>query len=250
MAQTDSAGIPWEGRQLQPHPFSGDSGEADSVLTEAITTLASQPLDATAHQAVFQALQGTRLYAPIMPIAVTRHIGAQGLMQENSSDMVMVRLRSADGRETVPGFLDIPSLVNWSDAARPVPVESERLCAATLEEGAEMLILNPSQKASYLVRRPALHAFLRGEEWQPAWNSVEVARGIADIAAGITWIDSVRVLPGSDAVHISGPEVMVRIFVRETPSDADLQQFTQVIQDNEVCRARVDSLRLSLVMTE
>ena len=106
-APTDSAGHAWEGRDLKPNPFSGDTGLADAALLEAMTQVAQAPLDPAAHQQVIQALSGARLYAPIVPMVVDQEVGDNGLMADNSSEMAMVRLQAEDGRECTPGFSEI-----------------------------------------------------------------------------------------------------------------------------------------------
>ncbi|NNV09275.1 SseB family protein, partial [Geobacillus sp. MMMUD3] len=140
---TDSAGQPWEGRNLAPNPFSGDTGEADAPLLAALETAAESPLDPAAHQGVVAALAGVRLYAPIVPIAVDHGVGENGLMVDNSSDMAMVRLQAEDGRECTPGFSAIPPLTAWHPEARPVPIESERLALGAIEADSQLVVLDP-----------------------------------------------------------------------------------------------------------
>lgn len=242
----DSAGVPWAGRDLRPNPFSGDTGEADPALAAALRAVSDSPFDPAAHRAVVNALRGTRLYAPVMPTAVEHTTDAAGLVHDNSSEMAMVRLAAEDGRECTPGFSDIPHLTEWGTGARPVPIESERLCMAAIEEGAQLVVLDPGSRAPFLLRRTALWAFVRGHDWTPAWADREVAEAVGALARRFSWIESVALAPGSHTVHVSGPEVALVLTVTGRPCPEDLQEFQQALAGHEVVVDRVDSTRITL----
>ncbi|MYM19476.1 SseB family protein [Brevibacterium sp. 5221] len=242
----DSAGTPWAGRTLRPNPFSGDDGRADPALRSALEAVAAAPLDPAAHTGVLTALRAARLYAPVLPTAVEHVSDERGFVHDNRSEMAMVRLAAEDGREATPCFTDIPALTAWADAARPVPIEAERMAAAAIEEGAQLLVLDPGTAHTFVVRRPALWAFIQGRAWTPAWADEAVARACARATAGLDWIDAAGVGPGTAQVGTAGPEVALTLTCSRQPSAAELGVVQERLSANEVLAERADSLTLSL----
>lgn len=241
----DSAGVPWGGRELHPTPFAGDSGEADPQLLSALRSVTADPLDPQRHRAVVAALTETRLFAPILPTVLEQTVDERGLMHDNSSEMAMVRLKSGDGREATPAFSDIPSLTAWHPDARPVPIEAERLGAAAVEEGAQLVVIDPGTPHTYLLRRPALWAFLQRHPWLPAWADASVASALHTAATGFPWITGVGMGPGTAGVHAAGPEVRVQVRTAHTPSGDQRSSFQRALAESPVLAEQVDSLTLS-----
>lgn len=239
----DSAGVPWAGRTLRPNPFSGDTGQADPALTAALERVNAHPFDPEAHSAVLRALSGTRVYAPVLPTAVEHTTDARGFVHDNSSDMAMVRLASTDGRQCTPAFTDIPTLTAWHATARPVPTQAERLGAAAVEEGAQLVVINPGSPRAFLIRRPALWAWLQGQEWTPAWANARVAGAVSQIARQHSWIDSVAVAVGSPHVVTGGPEVALTVEVNRAP---EVQALHTALAAAEVVVDLVDSLTIQI----
>ncbi len=243
---TDSAGQPWEGRNLAPNPFSGDTGEADANLLTALEAAAASPLDPRAHEGVVAALAGARLYAPIVPIAVDHGVGLNGLMVDNSSDMAMVRLRAEDGRECTPGFSAIPPLTAWHPEARPVPIESERLALGAIEADSQLVVLDPGTDRSFLLRRPALFAFAQGRSWTPAWADPTVAEAAVALAGQFPWLSRISLSPGSARVHVEGPELGIRLGVTGQVPAEEVERFQQALGADPIIVERADSLALQL----
>lgn len=243
---TDSAGQSWSGRDLRPNPFSGDSGLADANLLAALDRVSTSPLDPELHRGVLAALAQVRLYAPIVPMVLDQELGENGLMVDNSSEMAMVRLQAEDGRECTPGFSGIPPLTAWHPEARPVPIEAERLLLGAIEVGSQLVVLDPGAETSFLLRRPALFAFVQGQDWTPSWADAEVGEALVAIAEGFDWIDQISLSPGSARVHAAGPEVGIRLGVRSQVSDEEMTRFHQALSADETIIERVDSLALQL----
>lgn len=241
----DSAGVPWGGRELHSNPFAGDTGEADAALLEALRAVAAQPLDPQRHQGVLNALRGARLYAPILPRVLEQSVDERGLMHDNSSEMAMVRLSAGDGREATPAFTDIPSLTAWHDGARPVPIEAERLGAAAVEEGAQLVVVDPGTPHAFLMRRPALWAFLQGHPWLPAWADAEVASALQAAVQDFEWIAGVGMGPGTETVHAGGTEVRIVIRTSQPPTPQQSARLQEALAATEELADRVDSLALA-----
>lgn len=243
---TDSAGQAWSGRDLKPNPFSGDTGEADPGLLAALERVRLEPLDPAAHQGVLVALAGARLYAPIVPMALDHEVNEQGLMVDNSSEMAMVRLQADDGRECTPGFSAIPPLTAWHREARPVPIESERLVLGAIEAESQLVVLDPGAESSFLLRRPAMFAFVKGEEWTPSWADAEVGRRLATIGESFGWLTRLAISPGSHTVSIGGPELGIRLGVESEIPQTEVRRFQQAIAGDEELVAKIDSLAIRL----
>ncbi|MGC2942149.1 MULTISPECIES: SseB family protein [unclassified Brevibacterium] len=244
---TDSAGQAWAGRDLKPNPFSGDSGLADPALLEAMNLVAQAPLDPAAHQRVVQALSGARLYAPIVPMVVDQEVGANGLMADNSSEMAMVRLQAEDGRECTPGFSGIPPLTAWHADARPVPIESERLVLGAIEAESQLVVLDPGAETSFLLRRPAMFAFVQSQPWTPSWADAEVAQRLRAIAESFPWLARLGVSPGSSSVHLGGPELGITLGVETEVPPEEVRRFQETVAGDEDLVAKIDSLAIRLV---
>ena len=246
-APTDSAGQAWEGRDLKPNPFSGDTGLADAALLEAMTQVAQAPLDPAAHQQVIQALSGARLYAPIVPMVLDQEVGDNGLMADNSSEMAMVRLQAEDGRECTPGFSGIPPLTAWHSDARPVPIESERLVLGAIEAESQLVVLDPGAASSFLLRRPAMFAFVQSQPWTPSWADAEVAGRLRAIAESFPWLARIGVSPGSNSVHLGGPELGITLGVESEVPPEEVRRFQEAVAGDEELVAKIDSLAIRLV---
>lgn len=242
----DSAGTAWSGRELHPNPFSGDTGEADAGLAAALTGAHAAPFDPRAHVDVVAALRGARVYAPVLPTAVEHTTDERGFVHDNKSEMAMVRLASDDGRECVPCFTDIPTLTAWHPGARPVPVEAERLGAAAVEEGAELVVVDPGSDRSFLLRRPALWAFLQRLDWQPSWADAQVAQAIGEAVSGSDWIASVGAGPGSAGLVVAGPELAIELHAGRRPTAVELAALQEALAASPAIAERVDSLTLHL----
>ncbi|WP_166972588.1 SseB family protein [Brevibacterium atlanticum] len=244
---TDSAGQEWAGRNLKPNPFSGDSGLADAELLEAMGEVANAPLDPVAHQKVVTALSGVRLYAPIVPMVVDQEVGDNGLMSDNSSEMAMVRLQADDGRECTPGFSGIPPLTAWHPDARPVPIESERLVLGAIEAESQLVVLDPGAESSFLLRRPAMFAFVQSQPWTPSWADAEVARRVCAIAESFPWLAKLAISPGSSNVHLGGPELGISLGVESEVGQDDVRGFQEAVAGDEELVTKIDSLAIRLI---
>lgn len=240
----DSAGVPWGGRELHPNPFAGDTGQADPALRAALLAVSGEPFDPQRHRRVLEALTEARLYAPILPSALTQSVDERGLIHDNSSEMSMVRLRSGDGREATPAFTDIPTLTAWHPDARPVPIEAERLGAAAVEEGAQLVVLDPGAPQTFLLRRPALWSFLQRHSWMPAWADADVASALRTVARPFGWIGGVGMGPATAAVHAGGPEVRIEVRADRTPTEDERAAFRGALAADPTVTDRVDSLTL------
>ena len=118
----DSAGTPWQARELSPSGFEADDGTASPALLAA---LASAPDDT----ALMEAVRAARLLVPV--VAAPTEVDTTGEHPvETSVDMAAVTLVAPDGRRALPVFSGLDSLRAWDPDARPVPFH--RCCGPIL----------------------------------------------------------------------------------------------------------------------
>ena len=164
----------------------GDTGEADSRVTEALSAFAR---GTGSEHAALTALAGARLLVPVVAIA-----GAQGVwgaaealhagghrgpggtgggsppcgksaprgQTEQHSEMAIPTLVRSDGRRAVIAFTGIGSLRRWKDDARPVPVPATRVWTAALAE-ADAAVIDVAGPAPLAVEGARLRALANGE---------------------------------------------------------------------------------------
>ena len=91
-------------------------------------------------------------------------------------------MAAPDGRTALPVFSCVAALAAWRPDARPVPAEGPRAAAAALQEGWELLVVDPGG-ASVVVPRPAVVALATGAAWLPAVAAGEVRAEVRDAVA-------------------------------------------------------------------
>ncbi|WP_257571039.1 SseB family protein [Streptomyces sp. NP160] len=193
-AHGDSAGTPWAGRTLTDSPFAGDDGSLAPALAAVLDAAraSGEPVDV---EALITALPGARLFVPVTAVSAGTDEATGG---DLGADMAIPTLRSPDGRDALPVFTSVAALTAWSSTARPVPVEARRAAVSAVQEGQQLLVLDPGVEGaagSVVVPRPALWALAKGEPWTPSWRDPEVAGALERIAArmgGVVEITSTR----------------------------------------------------------
>lgn len=248
--KADSAGVPWAGRTLESHPFAGDTGEPDAALATALRNAAGEAgrFDPEAHRTVVSAFTPARVYAPILAELGEAGEGHAGLTAEKSAEMAMVTLAAEDGRAVAPAFSGIPELTAWNGQARPVPVEARRLALAAVDEGSQLVVIDPGSPHAFLIRRPALWLLAQGRagEWHPAWANPAVADAVAAAARAEDWIAGVSLRPGSHRVTVSGPELAVIVVPGGPVPPEGMERLRMRLATDAVIGEAVDSLALAL----
>lgn len=243
----DSAGQPWAGRSLTPPPFPDDDGTAAPALAAALAALAA-PTAAT-DQTALQAPAGARLADLVAVLGAVRLlVPVVAVTDESSADMALPRLRAPDGRAALPVFSSTAALAAWDDAARPVPVDGRRVALSAVDDGCDVLVLDPAGPA-VVVPRPAVWAVAQGRRWTPSPRDPAVAAAVAAAAADVRRAHPA--LLGSRCEP--GGRTELRVVLRVAPGlgraavrslTADLQA---ALAASEVVAERVDSLELRLV---
>jgi hypothetical protein len=231
----DSGGVPWAGRTFAPTPFAGDDGTCPPALA---VLLAGAAVDVAA---LVAALPGERLFVPVVALSGGTDERTGG---DAGADMALPALRSPDGRSALPVFSSAASLSAWDAAARPVPVEARRIAVSAVQEGHQLLVLDPAGPATAVLPRPAVWALAQGRAWTPSWRDPQVAAAVAAAAGAVAGVRAVACERGARA------ELRV---VLDLPGGLDAAavealtaQVSAALAESEVVAERVDSLELGL----
>jgi hypothetical protein len=201
-----------------------------------------------------RALAGVRVLVPVVARAEGPARGGSGehaQAGDSHGSAGIVAIRTPDGRTALPVFSSVATMSAWRGDARPVPAEASRAALSAVEEGWEVMVLDPAGPAPVLIPRPAVWALAQQEEWVPAVvaDVVEptVAEAVAGALATIREVVDVQVTPGGRA------EVAVvltlRAGLRQAQLDVVLERVGAALAAQALISQRVDSLELRLRST-
>ena len=124
-----------------------DRGEPDPRLRAAQDDPRGDPGNPdgpAGRAALLAALIDARVFAAVTATATGRERAvATGLSAESGAQLAVVLLETPDGSRALPVFSDLTRLATWSADERPVPLTGAQACAAALDEGASVLLLDP-----------------------------------------------------------------------------------------------------------
>lgn len=167
------------GRELPPtSAFAGDDGSADPTLA---AVLAAHAEGKAGVSDVVAALAGTRVLVPVLAEAETTEtveVAGHAHTVEREASAGIVALQAPDGRTALPVFSSVAAMVAWRADARPVPSEIARAALSAVEEGWELLVLDPGGPVTVLVPRPAVWALAQQITWSPAVIGFGAARAV------------------------------------------------------------------------
>lgn len=253
----DSAGVAWEGRDLRGqgiegsanplHAFDHDDGTADPAWAAVLGRLAQGEAD---EADVVRTLSRMRVFAAVVPtVAETSehehsghdHEHGETLHGDKAADVALVSLQSRDGRRALPVFTSVPALTSWNPQARPVAAWMPRACLSAVEEGNELVVVDPGAETTFVVRRPAVWALGQQQDWTPSYQDPSLARAVGSVVdlvpgleriglapgAGVaTQTASGQVLPGGGA----GPELKIVAFPEPGMDEAGLRLMAATLQ--------------------
>ncbi|MFF1385900.1 SseB family protein [Arthrobacter sp. NPDC058288] len=278
---TDSAGQPWAGRSLagedaKIHNFEDDDGTADAGYLAAVAALRSAAGD---EAAVVASLATARVFVPIVARLAEESVhetprssphggGADGddvhgeqLHGDKQADMALVTLKAPDGRTAMPVFTSAAALAAWHPQARPVAVYAARAALSAVSEGAELLVLDPGSEYTFVVRRPAVWALARQQDWLPSYADPAVADAMAEATAGYRPVRRVELEAGGGVASATaggavvpgggpGPELRVVLYLADGLDAAGVQAVVAGLNAewsrNSVFAERVDSIEVKL----
>lgn len=228
---TDSGGTPWAGRELPAGPFAGDDGRPDTALTDALSGQGDTVDEPPPGPGVVQALRTARVFVPVVASA------------EDAAEMALVTITGVDGRRALPVFTSPATLARWRPDARPVPVPAPRAALSAVQEGCDLIDVDPAGPRPYQVPRPAVWAIAQGVGWVPSYDDAEVADEISGICVAL----------GLRSRCERGTTAELRI-VLGLPTGLDPDGVEDVVgrvsgalSRSDLVAARVDSLELRVV---
>ena len=168
---TDSAQVPWAGRDLSPSGFEADTGAPDPLLQAA---LAGPADDLT----LMRSVEASRFVVPVVaePTEVDT-TGEQGV--EKQVDMAAVTLVAPDGQRALPVFTSTDALAAWDPTARPVPVTPARAGQAAVSEGCDVIVVDVAGPATRVLRPSMVWALAQQRPWEPPHTDPFVERSVA-----------------------------------------------------------------------
>lgn len=193
---TDSFGVPWSGRDLNPQPFAGDLGEADPELLAVLTARAA---GTATEQAVIAALAPVRLLVPVVAAVGQGHPMPDHIRGDAGAEMSIPLLAGPSGLRALPAFTSVATLAGWNADARPSPVEARRAALSAVDEGCDVLLLDPGSPHAFVVRRPPLWAIAQGRDWTPPAQDAELTAAVRAALTPLAPVRDVRLEPGRRA---------------------------------------------------
>ena len=237
---SDSAGQPWQGRELPRGDFAGDTGESDPALIRALTTLGERD--------VMRQLAKARLFVPVAAIAGETAEGADGHVADKESDMAVVLLEHPDGRTALPVFSSIADLTAFDSSVRPVPVEAVRAAQAAVSERADLMVLDCASEQAFEVRASMVWALTQQREWSPAEEDPFVAAAVERVCAAYPAVQehslSAGVPDGQGILQVG--LTLVTGLSEEQVQGLVTEMAEELATDGEL-RARIDGLSFAIV---
>ena len=255
---TDSAGVPWEGRDLTGegnplHTFDGDDGLTPAAVSEARRRLLAGDTD---EAGFVNSLRGQRLFAPVL--ATGQGDAEHG---DKEADISLITLSAADGRTAMPVFTCVQALTEWHNRARPVAAEAERILLAALAEGAELAVLDPGAEHTFVIRRPAVEALAQGRTWLPSYQDQDLAQALAEIPQDCPGVAALQLSPGSGILSETrdgrrvlgggtGPELSIGVVVEPGTDEVGVRLALAAVgasvEEIPLLRQRADSVKILL----
>lgn len=235
------------GRELPPSsPFAADDGSADPAVAAALAALGD---GAGSVERLVAALAGTRVLVPVLAEleagdVVVRDGHEHAVDKEASAGIVA--LRAPDGRTALPVFTSVATMAAWRADARPVPTDAARAALSAVQEGWEVLVVDPGGPVTVPVPRPAVWALAQQQTWRPAVLDGHVDDEVRAAVRGA--VSRVSGVVAADAVPGGRAEVAVVLSLvaglDRTGLDAVLRGASAALAADETVTARVDSLEL------
>lgn len=243
----DSAGFPWAGRSFTPNPFAGDDGSVDPHLGEALERVGrgeGDPVD------VIDAYRVARLLIPLVAEKGEEGIGAHGLAVDKTQELSIVTVAAPDGRRVLPVFSSVSALSTWDPSARPVPADGVRTAQAALQDGTDLIVLDPGSATEFVIRRPAVWAIAQGHPWEPSARSPEVYAGFQESIGGELAVLDLALEYADPQCRGRGPELIVHLALmaglERHELDAVLQRLATRWAADDRIAVLVDSLTVKL----
>lgn len=260
---TDTAGQPWAGRNLgegtsHTHQYPTDTGLTEESVQRAFDSFSAGDL---AEEVLVDALRSTRVFAPVLAEVTHAEITDEGLVSDKESDMALISIQAPDGRRALPVFTSVDALTSWHASARPVAADMRKTCLAAVEDDNQLIVINPGSELTFVLRRPAVWAIAKAEEWVPSYKDAAVAAELARLVEDLPEIVDLRAEAGQGIASVTasgqqlsgggpGPELKITLLLIAGLTQEQLNRtvahFQQRLAASSVISEKVDSVQLAL----
>jgi SseB protein N-terminal domain len=251
MTDTDSAGIPWAGRDLSGTGYDDDQGGADPELEEALADVHDRP-SAEADARLARAAAAARWLVPVVAVRGDGNEGADvetgdPHLGDTRTDMAIITLVAPDGRRALPLFTSVAALTAWDPSARPVPVSAARAALAALADGCQVAVVDLGSGHSTELRPSILWALAHDLEWIPAHFDPVVVQAVSEAVANEPDVVTHQLEEGEPlGCGVLRVVLGMRAGLSEELVEALATRIGEELSADEDFRARVDELTLSV----
>jgi hypothetical protein len=240
---TDSAGVPFGGRELTGTGFDGDTGAADPALATAL----GDPAD---ELGLMAAVAAARLLVPIVaePVSVARAGDgpAAGLAVEKQTDMAAVTLVAPDGTRALPVFSSMAAIAAWDPQARPVPVTAARAGQAAVSERCDIIVVDVAGPATVALRPSMVWALAQQRVWLPAHEDEVVRRSVAAAVREQEDVTAQEFAPGAPGEGVLRISLTLRPGLDAAAVQAVATEVGERLATDGEIRARIDGLAFAI----
>jgi hypothetical protein len=245
---SDSAGVPWEGRELEENRFAGDDGFAPE---EFITAMSGFRAGDLGQADVVDALRVSRLLVPLVAQLGESEIGANGLKVDKSAELSIVTVKAPDDQEALVVFSSVDAMQRWNPSARPVPTDAIRVCLAAASQLSTRVVIDPGSETEFVIRRPAIARIAQSLDWQPAELNSSVRGVIERSVASESEVVDFDLRSADPEAKLAGAELEVALKLVNGSSPADVRQLLERVSkywaESEEFALAVDSVSIKLL---
>lgn len=245
---TDSAGVPWEGRELEENRFAGDDGSAPEEFLNAIAGFRT---GVKSQADVVDAIRSSRLLVPLLAKLGESEIGDNGLKVDKSAELSIVTVKAPDDQEALVVFSSVAAMQRWNPTARPVPTDAIRVCLAAASQLSTRVVIDPGSETQFVIRRPAIARIAQSLDWQPAELNPVVQKVVADSVSGEQAVSEFELQSLDPEARLAGAEleVAIRLFHGSSPQEVRelLERVSKRWSESEEFAQAVDSVSIKLL---
>jgi hypothetical protein len=245
---SDSAGVPWEGRELEENRFASDDGSAPKEFLNAIAGFRT---GVKSQADVVDAIRSARLLVPLLAKLGESEIGANGLKVDKSAELSIVTVKAPDHQEALVVFSSVSAMQHWNPSARPVPTDAIRVCLAAASQLSTRVVIDPGSETQFVIRRPAIARIAQSLDWQPAELNPIVQKVVSQSVASEQAVSEFELRSADPEARLAGAEleVAIRLFLGSSPQEVRelLERVSKRWSESEDFAQAVDSVSIKLL---
>jgi hypothetical protein len=251
----DSAGQPWEGRAFEENPFANDDGTASQPLIAALAEFRALALNDEsrpwAQVNVVDAIRVSRLLIPLLAEAGDVGVNAAGLVVDKTQELAIVTVEGPGGQRVLPVFSSVAAMQTWNKDARPVPADARRVALATVADGADWIVLDPTSETEFVLRRPIVEAIAKGQPWVP--NAVDpMLRNILDASTvDEPFVKGIRLVAGDPDARGFDEDLVLQLVLQPSLQESEVMRVLNSLSEKwaheTIFSERIDSMKIEII---